>query len=189
MQAGLEEFEAHGFAKASLARIAKAAGVSRATLYLYFDNKEALFLAVANQVMDGILDEEAERLTTGDGDTESTLRAVLQVFYAAMTQRRHGVLLRILVSEGPSLPDLVARYHAEILNRGRKLLEGIVARGIKQGELRQSAATEIPQLLVAPAMFYAIHMLVFSEHETLDMEAYLNGHIDMAMNGIRAERG
>src|ERR687886_631072 len=39
-------FLAHGFDGASMGEIAKAAGVSKGTLYVYFDSKEALFEAL-----------------------------------------------------------------------------------------------------------------------------------------------
>ena len=42
-------FMSHGFDAASMGEIAKAAGVSKGTLYVYFQNKEQLFEAIVQQ--------------------------------------------------------------------------------------------------------------------------------------------
>ncbi|MEM1264405.1 MAG: TetR/AcrR family transcriptional regulator [Pseudomonadota bacterium] len=184
--AALEEFNFRGFAGASMARIAKGAGVSRATLYLYFENKEALFLAVAEAAMAGFTRDAARKVEFDDHTTEETLRALFRQFYAMMTSTKNSALMRILISEGPSMPGLVQAYHEQILRNGRQLLERIIARGLERGELRPCPATRIPQLLIAPAMFFAIHSMVFGELETLDEEAFAEGHLDIIMRGIAA---
>ncbi|MEM9812494.1 MAG: TetR/AcrR family transcriptional regulator [Pseudomonadota bacterium] len=184
--AALEEFNLRGFAGASMARIAKGAGVSRATLYLYFENKEALFLAVAEAAMAGFTHDAARKVELDDHTTEETLRALFRQFYAMMTSTKNSALMRILISEGPSMPGLVQAYHEQILRNGRQLLERIIARGLERGELRPCPATRIPQLLIAPAMFFAIHSMVFGELETLDEEAFAEGHLDIIMRGIAA---
>lgn len=184
--AALEEFNLRGFAGASMARIAKGAGVSRATLYLYFENKEALFLAVAEAAMAGFTRDAARKVELDDHTTEETLRALFRQFYAMMTSTKNSALMRILISEGPSMPGLVQAYHEQILRNGRQLLERIIARGLERGELRPCPATRIPQLLIAPAMFFAIHSMVFGELETLDEEAFAEGHLDIIMRGIAA---
>ena len=47
----LQEFTANGFAAASMDRIAIAAGVSKPTLYSYFQDKEGLFTALIHQLL------------------------------------------------------------------------------------------------------------------------------------------
>ena len=45
-RAALDEFAAHGFHDASLNRIIEAAGISKGSMYYYFDGKEDLFAHV-----------------------------------------------------------------------------------------------------------------------------------------------
>ncbi|WP_425093604.1 TetR/AcrR family transcriptional regulator [Tropicimonas sp. S265A] len=184
LDAGLEEFHAHGYARASLSRIAKRAGVSRATLYLYFDGKDALFLAIADHAMISFTQDAAQQVQSSDASTEDTLRALFGQFYSVMTTSKNNALMRILIAEGPEMPALVNKYHAQVLSRGRALLERIIARGIERGEVRESAATAIPQLLIAPVMFYCIHDMVFSEIDPLDVQTFMEGHLEMVLRGI-----
>jgi AcrR family transcriptional regulator len=47
LRAALDEFAAHGFSAASLNRIIDAAGISKGSMYYYFDDKEELYVHVA----------------------------------------------------------------------------------------------------------------------------------------------
>ena len=47
LRAALDEFAAHGFSAASLNRIIDAAGISKGSMYYYFDDKEELWAHVA----------------------------------------------------------------------------------------------------------------------------------------------
>ena len=59
MAAALELFVEKGFAGTRLEDVAARAGVSKGTLYLYFDSKEALFKAVIQEGIVPILEEGA----------------------------------------------------------------------------------------------------------------------------------
>ncbi|HWH51574.1 MAG TPA: helix-turn-helix domain-containing protein, partial [Gemmatimonadaceae bacterium] len=49
LRAALDEFAAHGFGASSLNRIIDAAGISKGSLYYYFDDKEELYAHVARR--------------------------------------------------------------------------------------------------------------------------------------------
>lgn len=55
LSAALEEFATHGFHNASLNRIIKAAGVSKGSLYYYFDSKEDLYAHVARVELERLI--------------------------------------------------------------------------------------------------------------------------------------
>ena len=188
VQAALEEFHAHGYASAKLDRIARRAGVSRSTLYLYFDNKDALFEAVAEEAMGTFVDQVAESAVSFTGTTEELVLQLLERFYEMILTTKNSAMMRILIAEGPSRPELVQRYHALVIRRGHVALEKIIARGIERGEVRKSAATTVPQLLIAHALFFLIHRMVFGDLEELEVESYLAAHLDMLFNGIGVQR-
>jgi len=50
---GMQEFLAHGYAGTSMDRVARAAGVSKATVYSHFQDKEGLFTALIDQLVQG----------------------------------------------------------------------------------------------------------------------------------------
>lgn len=48
-EAGLEQFVRHGFAKTTVADLARAAGIGKGSFYLFYASKEALFLALQEE--------------------------------------------------------------------------------------------------------------------------------------------
>ena len=56
VDAALEVFAEKGFAAAKLDDIARRAGISKATLYLYFETKEEIFRAVARAAVASLIE-------------------------------------------------------------------------------------------------------------------------------------
>ena len=184
--AALEEFHNQGFAKASLSRIAARAGVSRATLYLYFDDKDALFEAVAKAAMAPMI----ERLTTVGsafaGTAPEIIEQTIRHFYSAIINTKNAALMKIIIAEGRAHPELVRRYHALISKGAQAALSAVIQRGIESGELRPGPVEQMPQVVVAPALMFMIHQMVFSDLETLDQSQFIEAHIDVMLKGIQA---
>lgn len=185
--AGMAEFAEHGLERARLDRIAKSAGVAKGTIYIYFDSKEALFEAAVQQHVVHLLDATEADLIGFEGPTRALLTRLFRRIYDRFLSPEASAILRILVAEGARFPDLVARYHAVTIHRGSALLEAIVARGIARGELRDGAVAKCPQILMAPAMFYGIHDMVFGAIDPIDLEPFFAAHVELVLSGIMIE--
>jgi AcrR family transcriptional regulator len=125
-----------GFAKTTVEEIARAAGVSKALVYLHFHGKEELLEAV----FQGTLDEwsaftrsEAERQDDG-----SVAGAIAAMHRASIEYARDHPLLRSLINReaaialAPHLRPVGRRVQEE----WREQLAALIARGIENGELR-----------------------------------------------------
>ncbi|MBS7699122.1 MULTISPECIES: TetR/AcrR family transcriptional regulator [unclassified Chelatococcus] len=98
-------FRANGFDGASMGDIAKAAGVSKGTLYVYFDSKEALFRAL----IDIDRRDAAERLfdlDEADPDVRGVLSRLGIRFIGMMIQPEHVSLLRMVIGASEKFPAL-----------------------------------------------------------------------------------
>ena len=65
IEAALEVFSEHGLAAARLEDIAKLAGVSKGTIYLYFPNKEALFSEMVREMVGESITSAQIRIASG----------------------------------------------------------------------------------------------------------------------------
>lgn len=85
VQAALDEFAAHGFHDASLNRIIDDAGISKGSLYYYFDDKGDLFAYVVRSGLGGLLGEVGQlpELDAGDADT---FWSVIEDYYLRLTR-------------------------------------------------------------------------------------------------------
>ncbi len=132
-------FLRNGFAGTSMDAIALAANVSKQTLYRYYQNKEALFVAVLEQLA---LDHLAEPALLAVRDTPMGSRVMLEqalILWAQQSithilQPAYVGLLRLLIAELPRFPQLGARFFQAVPQQGgaflRALLESARSHGV-----------------------------------------------------------
>jgi AcrR family transcriptional regulator len=136
LDAALEVFGEHGLAAARLEDIARTAGVSKGTIYLYFPNKEALFCEMIREI-------PARHIATVEGmisDTESAHEQLRQYFRNSWDYVRtptFEILYRLILSELHHLPALYEQFIEEVSMRSMRIVAGIVRRGIANGEFRE----------------------------------------------------
>lgn len=187
IEAGLAEFIEKGFAGARLDDVARRAGVSKGTIYRYFESKEALFLAaLRSRVMPVFGDMEA--LVEGfPGSTPDLLKLLLGAVYERLIASEVPLLMRVIIAEGHRFPEIPALYHRETVAKAQGLLRRILERGIERGEFRASPVLDAPIVLMAPAIVTALWRLTFEQVQPLDAGKMLEAHLDVLFRGIVAE--
>jgi len=138
LDAAFVEFGQRGLAGARLDDIARRAGVGKGTIYLYFDTKEALFREMVRVTL-GVAIEEAERMASAhvSGSIESLFREYAKKWWTFIRDERFAVVQRlVLAGELRDFPELMAFFANDIVIRGRRVVAGIIARGIASGEFR-----------------------------------------------------
>jgi AcrR family transcriptional regulator len=187
LAAALKEFAERGFAATRLEDVAASAGISKGTIYLYYATKEALFEAVVREMITPVLD----RMEVAKGDHsmsgEQMLRGVIETLYRQLVATERRQILRLLIAEAPRFPELVAFYHREVVSRGRVLLQAIVARSVASGEFRAGPASMTPEVIIGPALMLAVWKMLFESIDPLDLERFMEAHVDLVMHGLRAE--
>lgn len=185
IDAALRVFSRDGYAAAKMDDVALEAGVSKGTVYLYFESKERLFEAMVKAKMLPMLDEVAAMVGQPGTSAAARLRAHMKFFYTKVlnSDRRH--IMRLIMAEGPNFPHLAAFYHAQILSRGQAIIQMILEDGVRAGEFRQMPKHGLAQNVVAGALVAAIWKLVFDPYQPLDLDAYFETHLDLILNGLR----
>ena len=82
LDAGTRVFARHGYAGASMERVAEEAGLSRAALYKHFANKEELFLAAAGSLHQDALDAAEVVAARARRSTVAPSKVILDVMLA-----------------------------------------------------------------------------------------------------------
>src|SRR5437868_12611503 len=82
LSAALEVFGEHGLATARLEDIAKRAGLSKGTIYLYFPNKEELFREVVRQTIVAQIEEGERHFDASTANATNTLREFMRRYWA-----------------------------------------------------------------------------------------------------------
>ncbi len=135
LEAAIEIFGDHGLANARLEDIAKRAGVSKGTIYLYFPNKEALFKEMIRQTVVAQL-ERTERDMVNDRGMSATeqVRVFMRWWWDLMRQPDYQRIHRLVIGELQRFPELVDFFWDEVIVRRQLLLDRLIQRGIDSGE-------------------------------------------------------
>src|ERR1700732_4655187 len=125
---------------------------------------------------------------THEGTTADLLRAQFSFMYQHIVEdRRRREVVRMLIAESPRFPELADRYHEEIHRPCIELLQRAIQRGIDRGEIRPSAVSSCPQVIIAPIALLDLWMMMFDDRHPLDMEEYFQAHLDMVLNSLIAK--
>jgi AcrR family transcriptional regulator len=98
-------FLAHGFSAASTDMIQSAAGVSKATVYARYPNKEALFLAVIEWECAQFA-QQTQAIQAVPGDIRQTLGSLGRAYLDVVLSPTALALFRVVVAEAPRFPQI-----------------------------------------------------------------------------------
>jgi AcrR family transcriptional regulator len=189
LDAAYRVFTEKGFAAARMDDIAQAAGVTKGTVYLYFDSKETVFKAL----IVGAFSERFDRLTAlladFDGSCGELLAEVLRALGEFVATSDRIGLPKIVIAEIGRFPDLAKFYRHEVIGRGMKLWEAILKRGIARGEFRDVPIEHAIRLCIAPVLLAAVWRTTFAQfdEQPYDIAGLIEAHIDMLLRGLRKE--
>jgi len=188
LDAALEVFGERGFAQAKLEDVARLAGVSKGTLYLYFDSKETLFREMVHAKAVAAVRAGEAFVEAFQGSNRDLLVEFLKRMYAVMRHQQLSRISKLVQSELQRFPELAHFYVQAVILPARRLVERILAQGIAAGEFRPTAhgfaMRGLPMLLIQ-----ATQMQCFFQQfdpEALSDEQTLEGLVDFALNGVLA---
>jgi AcrR family transcriptional regulator len=185
LEAAFAEFSRNGYATTTLDRIAERAGVTKGTIYVYFENKEQLFISMVREITKAATETVQGMFETHEGSTADLLRAQFKFIYQHIVEdKRRREVVRMLIAEAPRFPELTNRYHDEILRPCLEMLRQAIKRGIDRGEIRNSSIVNAPQVVIAPIALVDLWLMMFDDRQPLDLKAYFDAHLDLVLNGL-----
>jgi AcrR family transcriptional regulator len=136
IDAALAVFGERGLAASRLEDIAKHAGVSKGTIYLYFPNKEELFREVVRSTVISKIEEREQLYLSAVGAPSHVLDNFMRTYWKFLRSAEFAPIFRLVHAEIQNFPDLAAFYAEEVVARGHRLIETLIAKGIESGEFR-----------------------------------------------------
>jgi AcrR family transcriptional regulator len=138
LDAALAVFGERGLSNARLDDIAKRAGVSKGTIYLYFPNKEELFREVIRSTVVAQIERAEQAVARATGTATESLTHVMRENFEFLRTATFATLFRLVNAELFNFPDLAEFYAKEVVERKQRLLSGVIARGMESGEFRRA---------------------------------------------------
>jgi AcrR family transcriptional regulator len=184
--AALELFVERGFAATKLDEVAERAGVSKGTVYLYFDSKEALFKAAIEAAMTPAI--EAAEALAGDGGRPAAelLRDFVAGWWRMVGSTSLGGLPKLLVAESGNFPEVVTWFHEAIIARAHSAMTRIIRHGVDRGEFRPVSAAVAARIVFAPMFSYLVWQRSFERcmHDLPPPESFFETVLDLLIDGL-----
>lgn len=185
LDAAFEEFVESGYVATRVEDIASRVGVTKGTVYVYFETKEQLFEAMIGHIsepLEGLLASASELKGTA---TERLQKTIELIYDLVVRDRRLRELMRFIIAEGSRFPQIVDRHHEAFIDPLDWQMQSLIDDGVRLGEFR-SAPAAFSDAVVAPAITFLFFKLLFDERRPLDRDAYVKAHVDLVLHGLLA---
>jgi AcrR family transcriptional regulator len=185
--AALALFVERGFAATRLEDVAARAGVSKGTLYLYFDSKEALFKAVIQEgIVPAIVAGEAIAAQHA-GSAFDLLERLLENWWARIGTTEFAGIPKLMVAEARNFPEIAQFYYENVIRRVRALLGAALERGMAGGEFRRMDVETAIDVVIAPVLMLLIWRFSFAgcQARIADPGQYMAMHMDLLRQGLQ----
>jgi AcrR family transcriptional regulator len=150
LDAAFEAVARFGLSRLTVDDVARRAGISRQTVYRYFDSKDALILALVAREEEALLDGVRAAHREAPSLREAIRRSVLFCLRAA---REHPLLDRLLASEPEVLLPYLTTRSGGLIERARRTLEALVA---ERDDVRPELAPRAADVAVRAIVSYTL---------------------------------
>ena len=184
--AALRVFVERGYEATKLEDVARRAGVTKGTIYLYFDSKEALFKAMVRETIVPAIARGEQIVAEHRGSFADLFGRLLRGWWELIGETSLSGIPKLMMAEAGNFPELARFYYDEVVSRGHRLMAGVLERGIANGEFRPLDVKLAVKLAMAPLVHAATwrHSFALCTREGFDVAKFLDSHIDIFLRGI-----
>jgi AcrR family transcriptional regulator len=187
LEAALGLFVEKGFAATRLDDVAARAGLSKAAIYLYFEDKTALFQGVVRQAIGANILTVESLAKAHRGPVAALIPGILDFMASRVEETPMASIAKVVIAESRAFPEIGRFYLKEVIGRGVPLFEGLIARGVESGEFRPVDPMLTVRSLIGPMLLSIIWKTVFEPigADRLDVRALARHHADLMLHALR----
>lgn len=197
IDAALALFVEKGFAATRIDEVARQAGVSKGTLYLYYSSKEELLKAVIHERLSTQIARAAQTIAEHQGSAAELLTGAMAQWWSDVIQSDASGVFKLIITEVRNFPDIAEFYHQEVVVPGHAAISAILQRGIASGEFRPVDIDATVHSLLLPLIMLCIHrhsLGACQPGETLgealgEPLPFIRHHMDLILRGLATPAG
>lgn len=149
-------FAHYGMAKTTMAEIAKDLSFSKALLYYYFPDKNSLYSAV----LENLIEESLETTKAAVEKTSTVLEGIHTILEVNMDfKKKYFNLMEYTIVMRKELPAELEAILIRSFERQQKIVEQVFRRGIERGELKKVDTTEAARIFLFGTIGMRISLL------------------------------
>ena len=187
LTAALDLFSERGFSATRLEDVASRAGLSKASIYIYFKDKSSLLTALVQATMGANIEAAGGLIGAHQGPVTPLLGQLLMLLASRMTETRLPDLIKLVISESRAHPELGRFYLENVIGKALPLFQSLIERGIASGEFRPVDPRLTVKCMIAPMLLGALWKSVFEPigAEPLDIQALARHQADLIARALR----
>jgi AcrR family transcriptional regulator len=189
----LAQFLTHGYARTSMAGIARVVGIEKASLYYHFKGKEDLFLHALSVNFAEPMDRIGELAAVPGRDPVAVLTEALGILYDVMIDGPIGRLSSVIAETARTVPSVARRFHDDFIRRFEQAIELAHRPVIEAGRAPDLPPKERDLLVFSPLLHLAITAGMFEPHPDLHAKYLGPGardrYVETMLGALRVTRG
>jgi len=181
MDAAAKVFADRGFHGASTQNIADVLGIRQASLYYYFPSKEVALEEVCLRGVEGFL-EAAVAIAGAPGPSREKITRLIKAHLSPLLDRRD--YMKTFLNERQHLPNESRRRIGRLSRAYERLIEDVLATGVREGEFRPGLNCRIATLALL-AMSNAVAAW-YGKDPKLTVDKIASEYAGLFLSGIRS---
>lgn len=192
LNGALIEFRARGYVGARIEDIAKHAGLSKGTVYLYFSSKEEMLKELIRRTVKPI----AERLKSiaehaakenSDEPASKVLKDMVMLVGQGLSNRKVAAIPLVIIGEAGNFPEHADFYRRQVIEVSMGALASVIKRGIDRGEFKPIDPGFAVRSLMGLLLMQVIWNGVFARDSdpAMSIEDLLQNHLNIFLDGMR----
>jgi AcrR family transcriptional regulator len=191
LDAALTLFVEKGFAATRSEEVAKAAGVSKGTLYLYFPSKEELLKAVIQHFLGAEIEAGVQEAAAADGPSAQALEQLLVTWWTRVYEGPASGVFKLVITEIRNFPEIGEFWVERVVAPGEQIVSGLLRRGIERGEFAPVDIDFAVHSLLMPMILLCVHKHSFAacgiaKELDVDPAAFMKAHVQLILTGLLA---
>ncbi|VAW22661.1 Transcriptional regulator, AcrR family [hydrothermal vent metagenome] len=191
LDAALDLFIEKGFAATRVEDIAKKAGISKGSVYLYFSSKQALIEGLVKRAISPMAANAIMMATRFEGDPRTLITLILNMIAARFEDGQLLAIPKLIMREAPAFPEIAVMYRDQVLKTALPVFEDIIKKGVTAGYFRKVD----PELTIRSIMGPIITHLMLAEifaikpSDGLAMDRLIENHLTILFDGLSMPKG
>lgn len=177
LQGAMQEFLTHGYAGTSMDKVAKTGGVSKATVYSYFQDKEGLFAAL----IQWLAAEKLVYFPVPETEPAIALRFIATTLLDQATQETHFLtFVRLVIAESGRFPQLAQIFVKNLAKPGIERLTQYLA---SRPELQLADPEATARIFIGSLVYFQLtqHMMHGKEIIPMDRDRLIEGLMQLIL--------
>ncbi len=186
LAAALPIFAERGYETTRLEDVARSAGCTKGTIFLYYRNKAELFRAAVRESVLPLVEENERLVESHSGESRDLLERLLRLRWEHVKRSRFSAMVKLMLAETHTHPELARFCHDEFIERNQALLRRVLQRGMDRGEFRPMDVAHVARFAVSPLLFAVVwrHALEHALESSFSLDEFFESSLQVLLQGL-----